>query len=328
MKKRILLIFAIIIPVVLITLFSLKDNSHLFIHELWAYDNWGQNINGRNGKAGIDMNLQEAWKYTKGSSDIVIALVDTGVNISLEYLNIYNNGIDSWDFYNNQEKIYNCELFDYHGTYLAAAICSNDNDVPGVAPESSILPIKFMEGTSGNSDDAAASLKYACDKSVQIVNCSWAMSTNNTALYDVIKDNPNILFVCAAGNEGTNLDKYMIYPASYDLDNIIVVTAINNQGKLYDSAGYGSYVTIAAPGQDIFVKFTDKENGYVDGTSVATAYVSGIASLMLSVNSELTPTDIKQIIIETATTTPDLKGLCESNGYINAGEAIKQAIEY
>lgn len=67
----------------------------------------------------------------------------TGVNTSLEYLNIHNNGIDCWDFYNNQEKIYNCELFDYHGTYLAVAICSNDNDVPGVAPD--ILPIKFME---------------------------------------------------------------------------------------------------------------------------------------------------------------------------------------
>lgn len=95
-----------------------------------------------------------------------------------------------------------------------------------------------------------------------------------------MKNNPDILFVCAAGNSNLNLDENVLYPVCYDLCNVISVMSINNQGTIYEYSGYGKCVDIATPVKDIYVEIPEQDKTYVDGTSVSTAFVTGAFILM------------------------------------------------
>jgi len=146
---------------------------------------------------------------------------------------------------------------------------------------------------------------------------------DETELYKLMAENKDILFVCAAGNSRLNLDEISVYPACYDLDNVISVMAIDNVGEIYDVSGYGSTVDIAAPGKDILVTIPEGDETYVDGTSIAAAFVSATSALMKSYNMELSPNEMKSIIIETAQKLDSLKGMCKSEGCVDAYNALR-----
>lgn len=133
------------------------------------------------------------------------------------------------------------------------------------------------------------------------------------------------MFVCAAGNSNLNLDKENIYPASYNLKNILTVLAIDNTGKIHTSSGRGMNVDIAAPGVDIISKLPENDISYINGTSIATAYVSGVTALMLSVNSGLTPEEVIDIVINNANKIDTLDGKCSSGGIIDAYNCLRSA---
>lgn len=294
----------------------------------WALNNYGQTIKGSKGIEGVDINISKAWDITMGSPDVLVAVVDTGVYISDEGLSkaINTQKSKSWDFYYNDNTIYDAYIQDYHGTYIANAIAGYDSKkkIYGVAPNISLLPVKFLRGTTGNSSDAVEAIKYACDMGAQIVNCSWNFNSYNEELYRVIASYPEVLFVNAAGNSNINLDKQDIFPASYDLDNIISVLAVDNCGKVYTSSGRGMNVDIAAPGVNIMAKFPEGDVTYVSGTSIASAYVSGVAALMRSIDNSLTPKEIISTMINTAKKNDGLEGMCLSSGIIDAYECVKK----
>jgi len=130
--------------------------------------------------------------------------------------------------------------------------------------------------------------------------------------------------VCSAGNYSADLDKILIYPCSYDLDNIINVMAIDNTGKIYSSSGYGSNtVDIAAPGNLVKVIIPEDDVVYIDGTSVATAFVTSTAALMLSEDSSLSPYEIKNIINSSAQKVDSLSSLCVAGGYLDVCSALR-----
>lgn len=107
------------------------------------------------------------------------------------------------------------------------------------------------------------------------------------------------------------------------MENVISVMAIDNTGAMYDISGYGSNADVAAPGKKIYVLLPEGETTYVNGTSAATAFVTAIAALMKSHNDELTPCEIKQILIETSQKIDLLKGICASGGCVDAYAAVK-----
>lgn len=325
---KIIIAGLIVIFLGLIIIYNAIDS---FSHEQWALYNSGQNIKGTTGQSGIDIDIKAAWKITKGNPEIEIAVVDTGVDLACTGLKpaLKLFGDKGWDFYYNDGTVYDDYLQDYHGTYIANTIANSGktDDIFGVAPNISILPVKFMRGSSGNSEDAVAAIEYACSMGAKIINCSWMFSKSNDELYNTIAKHPDVLFVCAAGNTNSNLNDTEIFPACYDLNNVLAVTAVDNNGNLNSSSGWGMAVDIAAPGTDIISVMPEDDVAYISGTSVATAFVSGIAGLMLSANVELTPAETIEIIKKTAKKIDALDGKCESGGIIDAYECVKMAAD-
>ena len=303
----------------------------------WAYYNYGQSIKGNKGVSGVDINIKNVDELvTEDIEDVLVAIVDTGIYFDTTS-NVYcwknnrevkNDGIDNdgngyiddyngWDFYNNDNSIYDNYLYDYHGTYIA-------NIIHAISSSSKLIPCKFLSGTTGDVNDAVNAIRYAIDSGATIINCSWNYENENEKIYELMKSNPDILFVCAAGNSNLNLDENVLYPVCYDLCNVISVMSINNQGTIYEYSGYGKCVDIAAPGKDIYVEIPEQDKTYVDGTSVSTAFVTGATALLKSINPNITPSEIKDIVVQSAHKIENLNGKCKAEGYLDIYNSIKR----
>lgn len=215
----------------------------------------------------------------------LVALIDTGVDVGNEALraNIYSNNeeqgsdedgngyegdINGWDFYNNSPDVYNTELGldQAHGTHIAGVIAET-------APNAKILPLKVFENGIAYTSDIIEAIQYADMMGASIVNCSWGCTEDNNALKEAMQ-NSEMIFVCAAGNNRMNLNETPIYPACYDLENVISVTSVNDDGGLSYFSNYGD-VDIAARGRNIESCFPEGETGALTGTSISAGFVSG-----------------------------------------------------
>jgi|GEM_PF-3227453 len=307
----------------------------------WGLLNNGQAINGEAGTIGVDVDLIDAWHVTSGNS-VTVGVLDTGIDIGHEDLknNIYINSnellngkdddgngyiddINGWNFVNNEGDVFSYSTIDTHGTHVAGIIAAEANNlgIRGVAPEIKILPLKFINGTFGYTSDAIEAIEYAQKMGVKIINCSWGGSEYNHALKDAIQ-NSGILFVCAAGNRGQDIDINPVYPAGFDLPNIITVSSVNNKGNISTFSNYGLKSDIAAPGENIISTIPGNKYNMMSGTSMAAPYVSGTASLILSQDDLLSPDEIKSRIIDNCDKYKQLNGLVKSSGIVNAFKSV------
>lgn len=256
------------------------------------------------------INISDVWKITYGDEDIIIGIIDSGIDISnggiknSVYINtneIPNNGIDDdgngyvddingWNFYDNSNEIYSAFTSDYHGTMIAG-ILTDENY--GVAQNIKYLPLKCFRGTEGSIDDVVQSIEYAYDLGVRIFNCSWDTNQYSDKLFDVIKSYPDAIFICSGGKNYDNLDTTSVYPACYDLPNIICVGGIDASGDIYEFSGYGKEIDIYAPGADIYSLMPENTYNYSEGTSLSVAFVSGAIALAQSIDSSISCEDIK-----------------------------------
>jgi subtilisin family serine protease len=255
------------------------NNSPNYYNELWGLHNVGQPIRKINGIVDADIDAPEAWAtYKNKLSNVVVGVIDTGIDINHPDLKnviwtnpgeVPNDGIDNdkngfvddvhgWDFYHDDNSVFDPLDLDEHGTHVAGTIAASlegalttNKGVVGVAPNVKILPIKFLGPDGGTTADAIAAIEYAKSLGIKITNNSWAGGEYDPLLEEAIT-NCNCLFVAAAGNDGMNTDESPIYPAGFESSNIISVAAINNQGTLayFSNYGYNS-VDVAAPGVDI-----------------------------------------------------------------------------
>lgn len=355
MKKRIILfvILVIILVSLPIVLFQIFEKSEIVKTEIdlpeeqWALHNTGQVIKDEVGVSGIDINVLEAWEITKGSNDVIIGILDSGVdidcieirdNIFLNNKEIANNGLDDdnngyiddihgWNFYNDNNVLFEDYLCDYHGTYISGVISASHEkgNLFGIAPNVKLLPLKFLRNSSGQTKDAINAIEYAYSLGVRIINCSWDTPIFDNELYSTIKKYSDILFICSGGKNGKDLKDYPVYPACYDLPNVICVAAVDNQGNLYRMSGYGDSVDLAAPGVNILSSMADGKYMYSDGTSVATAHVTGIAALVKSYSPELSAEEIANILRKSVTKTARLENKVATNGIIDATMCLKNA---
>lgn len=252
-----------------------------------------------NGTSDYGINLDNAWKLSQGQN-VLVAVLDTGIDITHRDLqnNIYTNpnetvnGIDSdnngyvddihgWDFttyqnatQNGDNVVYDDAKIDEHGTHVAGIIAatSNEYDGVGVAPSAKILPVKILSENDGTVFTAIKGIEYAEMMGATIANCSWGGEHYSQFLYDTIL-NSDMFFVCAAGNDGNDIEQYPTYPAAYDLDNIISVGATNSQGEITTFSNYGKLVDVFAPGKDIYSTLPNNAFGSMDGTSMAAVCV-------------------------------------------------------
>jgi subtilisin family serine protease len=250
-----------------------------YVQELWGLHNIGQSINGVKGKADVDINAPEAWELVKNKTlnEVVVAVIDTGVDINHPDLkdriwvneaekngdpgvdddeNGYIDDIHGWDFYNDDNTVFDPEDGDEHGTHVAGTIAASMNNeigVAGIAPNAKIMPLKFLGPDGGYTFDAIEAIEYAKKMGVKISNNSWGGygGYDGDALEQAI-ENSGMLFIAAAGNETNNNDSNPAYPASYNSANIFSVAAVDNLGRLADFSNFGkTSVDIAAPGVDI-----------------------------------------------------------------------------
>ena len=316
---------------------------------LWAIQNFGQTVDRSTGQSGFDTNLTRAWEITKGAEEVVVAVIDTGIDIHHESLqgsiwtnsgeiagnnndddlNGYVNDINGWDFVNDDSTVYDMDALDEHGTHMAGIIAGS-GEISGAAPNVKIMPLKALNYASGYTSDILEAIEYAKNNGAKIINCSFASIEYNPALEDAIASNPDILFVCAAGNYGCSTNEIATFPACYGLDNIIAVSAANNRGELSAFSTYGDDIDVAAPGVGIYSTLPAGRYGYKDGTSCSAAYISGIAALILSNDKELSAEQLKEKIISSMSSALPVENSDEAvqaEGFVDALAAINYPLE-
>jgi subtilisin family serine protease/methionine-rich copper-binding protein CopC len=303
--------------------------------ELWGFDN----------TADLDLDIPEAWDITTGSAEVVVAVIDEGIDINHPDIaqNIWTNpgeiagdGIDNdangyiddvngWDFFNYDKTLYDSNDGDEHGTHVAgtiAAVSDNGLGVAGVAPKVKIMPLKILGPNGGYTSDAIEAVQYAQKMGVRVANNSWGGGVESAALRDAI-NSFNGVFVASAGNNSKNNDIDASYPSSYDCNNILSVAAVDNQGNLAYFSNYGAAsVDIGAPGVGILSLKPGSAYQYMNGTSMAAPHVTGVASLVLSLHPTLSPAEVCSIIRQTAVPLEPLNGKIGTGGMVNAYNSV------
>jgi subtilisin family serine protease len=259
------------------------DDTHF--DQLWGLHNTGQSINGTNGTADADIDAPEAWNISTGSSNVVIAVIDSGVdynhpdlpaNIWINSGEIAGNGIDDdgngyiddtrgWDWVDDDN-----DPMDYndHGTHVAgtiAAVGNNATGVTGVCWSAKIMVLRAFDTLgSGTTALEIEAIEYANAKGAHIINNSWGGTGFSSFLKDAI-DASSAVVVCAAGNEGTNNDSTPFYPASFTSTNIIAVAATDQNDNRASFSNYGATsVDVAAPGVNIYSGSPARKNIFRD----------------------------------------------------------------
>jgi len=310
--------------------------------EQWALSNTGQT----SGTSGADIGALSAWSVSTGSDSIVVAVIDTGVdythpdmaaNIWTNPGEIAGNGIDDdgngyiddvhgWDFINND----NDPMDDNgHGTHCAGvigAVGNNGIGISGVNQKVKIMPLKFLSADgSGNVAASLNAITYARKMGANVISCSWGGTAKSQALEDAISATDRV-FACAAGNSGVNTDIIPQYPSCLPEAQIISVAASNAKDGIPSYSNYGpTSVDVAAPGDGILSTYpTSLGSQYMSmkGTSMATPHVAGLAALLLSINSSLSPSELKSLILNNADTLSAWSGKTVTGGRIDAGTSL------
>ncbi|MEA9356930.1 S8 family serine peptidase [Bacteriovorax sp. PP10] len=296
------------------------------------YVSWG--INPENPSS---INLLEAWKHYKKKRDIVVAVVDTGIDPVHPFLekNIFveQGRVDETNFgvdFSKDKKGRGAPLDQHgHGTHVSGIIKS-------IYPEVKILALKYYNPTASGIDNlnsTVEALRYAVDNNVDVINYSGGGPEAAVEELRILKEaeRKGILVVAAAGNEESNIDdkKKAYFPASYGLKNIITVTAHDEDLKILSSSNYGrASVDIFAPGYRIKSSLQNGRAGYLTGTSQATAFVTGVAALIKSQFPGLSTEKIKEIIKASAKKEITMEGKCATGGRLDAASALALASQY
>lgn len=298
-----------------------------------------------------DIGAPIAWNKTTGSKDVVVAVLDTGVDYTHPDLapnmwtnpgEIPGNGIDD-DGNGIIDDVHGMNALDDsgdpmddngHGTHVAGtigAVGNNGKGVVGVNWDVQIMALKFLSASgSGSLSGAIKATNYLLDLkargvNVRAINNSWGGGGFSQQLYDIFRkagDN-GVLLAIAAGNESNDNDTIPSYPASFDLSNIISVAAIDREHNLASYSNYGAVsVDIAAPGVSILSLAPNNGRATMSGTSMATPHVAGAAALLLSVEPSLTPEQVAERLYESGTPSAGLSGLIRSGRILNIGRAI------
>ncbi len=300
---------------------------------------------------GMDIDFEKAYRYISQSGEslqkTVVAVIDSGIDFTHSDLSenmwkntgeIAGNGIDDdgngyiddvygYDFANGTALRAESINSEYnHGTHCAGTIAAvSDNwtgicGVAGVTDAVSLMSVKVLRGKEGTGSTFALvkGIKYAEANGADICNLSMGSYANDITLYNTIASS-DMLFVCAAGNDRSNLDSRLIYPGCYDLDNIICVGNARRTGVLNTQSNYSStQVDIAAPGTDIYSTLAGGGYGNMSGTSMAAPFVTGTAALLHSWYPDINAPELRFLILDGADTRSTLGGKVAKNRYLNA----------
>ena len=316
---------------------------------------WGMYGDGTTPANQYGSQAGEAWAAgNTGSNTVYVGIIDEGYMYNHEDLaanagnssreiadgidndgNGYVDDVNGWDFDGNNNTIFD-GVGDDHGTHVAGTIGGiggNGKGVAGICWTVKILNAKFLGRNGGTTANSIKAVDYFTDlklnRGINIVatNNSWGGGGFSQGLKDAIDraGAANILFVAAAGNNGTDNDATPSYPAGYTSANIIAVASITNTGALSSFSQYGATtVDIGAPGSGIYSSVPVSSKGKIisgyasySGTSMATPHVTGACALYASSHAGATASQIKAAILSSAVPTASLNGKCTTGGRLN-----------
>jgi subtilisin family serine protease len=294
---------------------------------------------------GVNIDATSAWGITTGSVSTIVAVIDTGIdlnnpdfagkvwtnpNTAADAASGYVNDIHGWNFVSNNNNVQDDNGHGSHVSGILGALGNNSYGVAGVDWNVQIMPLKFLDANgNGTTDNAVTAIYFAVGHGAKVINASWGGQGISQPLEAAIQyaDQHGVTFVTAAGNDGTDNDLSPSYPASYALPNELSVAAIDESGNLASYSNYGAgTVNLAAPGSDIVsdVPTSIDPSGLAtySGTSMSTAYVSGVAALLYGLDPNLTAEQVVQRIDSTTKQLPSLAGKTISGGIVDAYNAI------
>jgi len=266
----------------------------------------------------------EAWQVTSGSQDVLIAILDTGIDQNHEDLKGKVMAEVNFTDSPTLDDIHG------HGTHIAGIIAANSNNgtgIAGVASEVRLMNVKVADDKGRCQASAVADgIIWAVDSGAGVINISIELREPSLQLEDAVNYawSQGAIIIAAAGNDGSQSP---IYPAYYE--NCIAVAATRQNDTLAPLSNYGDWVNVAAPGFNIYSTLPDDGYGYKTGTSFAAPYVSGLAALLFSVvtdtNDDGRLNDEVRTAIETGAQELNISGV--GCGRINALKAVRKAVE-
>lgn len=248
--------------------------------------------------------------------EVIVALLDTGVDVYHEALE--GRLLDGWNAIEQNGDIYDSTHKEQyaHGTHIAGIISQNSPE------EVKILPIQVFGENGAYTSDIIAAIQYAQAAGASVVNCSFGSSAYNPALESTIHDS-DMLFVTAAGNGRVDIEESPIYPAAFELDNILTVTCLNDDSGLSYFSNYSSsLVDIGAVGRNVVSALPENRYGTFSGTSMSAGVVSAAAGWVLSENGELTVAELKERLMETSDSFEHLDETIYNGNSLNIEHAL------
>lgn len=320
------------------------------VGKIWSFDDASQN--------GVSVNSAYKIHGTSATETIIVAVVDTGIDTTHEDLKdvlwknegeIPGNGIDD-DGNGYVDDVYGINTLvrdsagratgnnkdaHSHGTHVSGTIGAKQNNGIGIAGIASNVKMMGIRSVPNNSDetdvDIAESFIYAAKNGARIINCSFGKRSNEggnlipeTLKY--IQDNYGVLVIAAAGNDSSDIDRTPTYPASHKNDNLLIVASTSNSGSMSYFSNYGKVsVDVAAPGSSIYSTTPGNKYASMSGTSMASPTTAGVAAEVLSHYPNLTPLELKRVLMDSVTKVDRFKDKMITGGRIDLLKALELA---
>ena len=334
--------------------FSVQPN---FVYEATRVNDpfYGLQWGLHNEETGVDIGFEESYdfimEHLNEMRETVVAVIDTGMDYTHSDLaaniwvnsgetpgndkdddgNGYRDDVHGYDFAKNR-PLSDGAINNYyaHGTHCAGIIgaaTNNGNGIAGIASATgkvSIMDLKVLEGPKGLGDsyDVVRAIRYAERNGADICNLSMGSYVDDETLYRTIAAS-DMLFVCAAGNDGLNLDNKPIYPGCYDLSNVICVGNAQSNGRLNSKSNYSSKsVDIAAPGTVIHSTIPNNKYDDMSGTSMAALFVTGAAAVLHSYYKDISAAGIRHLLLSGAQRKSSLNGRVVSGRFLDLYKSL------
>ncbi|WP_409425695.1 S8 family serine peptidase [Pseudoalteromonas sp. RW-H-Ap-1] len=318
-------------------------------------DLWGLNNDGQTGgTVDADIDAPEAWSISTGSRDIVVGVIDTGVDYSHPDLaanawvnssEIPGDGIDN-DGNGFVDDVHGINAItdsgdpmddEGHGTHVSGTIGASGNNgvgIVGVNHDVSIAGCKFLDAAgNGSTSDAIKCIDYMVGLknsgvNLRVLNNSWGGGGYSQALADAItaSEQADILFVAAAGNDAVDNDVNPHYPSNYENASVLSVASTDSRDNMSGFSQWGlTSVDMGAPGSAILSTIPGGGYASYSGTSMATPHVAGAAALVLSVNPDLTSLELKELLMSSGDANAALNGKTVAGTRLNVNQAVIDA---
>jgi thermitase len=266
---------------------------------------------------------ESGWRLDRGSSKVIVGVVDTGVDLShpdlqghlLTGLNVVNGKKPPQDDVG-------------HGTHVAgviSALVNNSEGVAGMTWYNPILPVKVLDETgAGNTYSVAQGIIWATDHGAKVINMSLGNYADANFLHDAIRYafDKDVVLVAAGGNDNTDRPSY---PAAYP--EVMAVAATDSNLEKASFSNYGDYIDVAAPGVNIASTYKGNQYAALSGTSMASPHVTALAALIRSANPKLKNTEVMDIIRKSAVDLGDAGAdPYYGSGEIDVAHALRMAL--